>query len=72
MNEGPKSYNKGNTESKTKAWFNNNQKICNIAINYFIKNYESELKTFVNDVIKKYNSIIDSDYPQLTQIPKIQ
>lgn len=72
LNEGPKAYSKGNTESKIKAWFNDNQKICNIAINYFIKNYESELKPFVNDVIEKYNSIIDSDYPQLTQIPTIQ
>ena len=39
LNEGPKAYSKGNTESKIKAWFNNNQKICNIAINYFIKNF---------------------------------
>lgn len=68
--EGPFSdkYQKGNEESRVKAWYKDNQPIINIAWPYFIKDKENIIKPFVKLLIAKYNVIVNKYYSDLDRI----
>lgn len=72
ISNGPDTYKKGNSENKIKKWFIDNQRIVDVAVNYFIEENELAVKNFLNLVIKKYNIIVQSTYPQLTPVAELK
>ena len=72
IGNGPDTYKKGNCEDRIKAWFDDNQRIVDVAVNYFIEKNEQVVKQFINSIIEKYNIIVQSTYPQLTTVTKIK
>lgn len=72
--EGPfKKYRKGNDESKIKAWFKDNKKIIiSTLLPYFCQDHNDELVKFVNEIIDKYNIIVDNSFPNLMPIENIK
>lgn len=72
ISNGPDTYKKGTSEDKIKKWFADNQRIVDVAVNYFIEENELAVKNFLNLVIKKYNIIVQSTYPQLTTIAELK
>ncbi|OYS95449.1 hypothetical protein CBG13_08500 [Limosilactobacillus reuteri] len=72
ISNGPDTYKKGNSENKIKKWFIDNQRIVDVAVNYYIEENELAVKNFLNLVIKKYNIIVQSTYPQLTPVAELK
>lgn len=65
INNSPfKKYSEGNDQSKIKAWFKDNRSTIKLLMPQFIRQHNREFDTFVAKLVKKYNLIIDSSYPQ--------
>lgn len=65
LNNAPgKKYTDGTPESQQKAWFNDNRSKIKLLMPQFIMQYNKEFDTFVAKLVKKYNLIVKSNYPQ--------